>query len=94
MEDVAELAIHNEDFAIIDPIEERIAAGFDWERGGNDWEWVTATEALMRVGVKDPSRSDAISAGFALRKLNGGQSRKSHGRQLLAIPVTFVENLG
>jgi putative DNA primase/helicase len=98
MEDVAELAIHNEDFTTIDPIEERIAAGFDWEREGNVqgnlWEWVTATEALMRVGVKDPTRAEATSASFALRKLNGNQGRKSNGRHLLAVPATFVENTG
>ena len=83
MEDVAELAIHNEDFTAIDPIEERIAAGFDWDRQGMEWEWVTATEALMRVGVKDPTRNEARSAGFALRKLNGNQGRKSNGRHLV-----------
>ena len=101
MEDVAELAIHNEDFAIIDPIEERIAAGFDWNREGdvqgnegNDWEWITATEALMRIGVKDPTRAEATSAGFALRKLNGNRARKSNGRHLIAVPAIFVENAG
>jgi putative DNA primase/helicase len=94
MEDVAELAIHNEDFTVIDPIEERFGAGFDWGNEGNGWEWITATEALMRVGIKDPTKSDTISAGFALRKLNGNRARKSNGRHLIAVPATFVENAG
>lgn len=93
-EEVGELNAHNEDFTVVDPVEERLASGFGWGPEVASWEWVTATEALVRVGVKDPSRAATITAGRALRKLNGGQRRKSNGKVLLAVPGDFEDFLG
>jgi putative DNA primase/helicase len=85
-EEMAELEIHNEDFIAVDPIEERLASYFDWSQTLNSCQWITATEALIRTGIQNPNRSQAISAGRAIGKLNGGQRRKSNGRTLLAVP--------
>jgi hypothetical protein len=85
-EEMVVLSTHNEDFTVVDPVEERIAGFFDWSSDQGNWEWITATEALMRAGIREPTKSQAISAGRALSKLNADQRRKSHGRILHAVP--------
>lgn len=85
-DEVRELNAHNEEFTAGDPVEDRLASGFAWGPDVQGWEWVTATEALIRVGFKEPNRSQSTKAGTVLRKLNGNQRRKSNGVALLAIP--------
>ena len=92
--EVAELNEHNEDFTAVDPLEERIASGFSWGPPVETWDWVTATDALTRIGVKDPGRGAAIIASRVIRKLNGGQRRKSNGRVLFAVPAAESDFLG
>ena len=89
--DVALLSEHNEDFTVTDPIDERISAGFDW--GAACGEWATASVVLMRLGIKDPTSQQARVASRTLRKLNGGQRRRSHGKVLFAIPVDSADFL-
>jgi putative DNA primase/helicase len=91
--ELALLNKHNEDFETIDPVSERIASGFAWGTPAG-WDWLTATQALIVVGIKDPKKSDANSAGATLRKLNGGQRRKSNGLLLFAVPSSKSEFLG
>ena len=93
-DEVAELNEHNEDFTAVDPVEERIASGFAWGPPVGSWEWVTATDALTRIGVKDPGKSATIIAGRVLRKLNGGQRRKSNGKVVFAVPAENSDFLG
>jgi putative DNA primase/helicase len=92
MEEAAELNTHNEDFTVMDPIEERIAAGFPW--GKDDWEWITSTEVLTKIGTREPNKLQTIAASKALKKLNGGQRRKSNGKVLFAVPKGGSEFLG
>lgn len=87
------LNAHNKDFEVTDPVEERIATYFDWDNVAG-WSWATATQVLMMLGVKEPKKHDTIAAGIALRKLNGGQRRKSNGKVLFAIPAQISEFLG
>jgi putative DNA primase/helicase len=95
MREMGELNIHNEEFTVVDPIEERLAAAFNWsELGlGNDL-WVTATDALMKIGVRDPSKGQTITAGRALKKLNGGQRKKTNGRVVFLVPADEPEFTG
>jgi len=94
-DEVEELSKHNEEFTVTDPIEERIAAGFDWSLLGLSGEsWVAATDVLMKFGGREPSKGQTIAAGRALRRLNGGQRRKSNGRALFLVPVEESEFLG
>lgn len=83
--EVAELNAHNESFTAVDPVEERLAALFDQSTVG-EWRWVTASEALMAVGVKEPTKAQSITAGRALKRLNGGQRKKSNGKVVFAVP--------
>lgn len=95
---VAALNDHNDGYRVADPIEERIAGAWAWpgeaDRGAAGWEWITATDALVRLGIKDPKRGDTITAGRVIGKLNGGQRRKSNGRLLLAVPCPLDDFLG
>ena len=84
-DEVAELNVHNEDFTAAEPVDERIAAMLDWGRG--DLVWLTATEVLLRVGVTNPTKTQTISAARVLKKLNGGQRRKSNGKVVFAVPA-------
>jgi putative DNA primase/helicase len=95
MQELGELNIHNEEFTVVDPIEERLAAAFNWSEFGlgNDL-WVTATDALMKIGVRDPSKGQTITAGRALKKLNGGQRKKTNGRVVFLVPADEPEFTG
>ena len=95
MQEMGELNIHNEEFTVVDPIEERLAAAFSWSEFGlgNDL-WVTATDALMKIGVRDPSKGQTIAAGRALKKLNGGQRKKTNGRVVFLVPADEPEFTG
>lgn len=89
-DEVSALNDHNENFRVVEPVEERLAAAWAWPEDpkspGTVWEWVTATEALVRAGILEPKRSDAITASRVLSMLNGGQRRRSNGKVLLALP--------
>ena len=95
MQEMGELNVHNEEFTVVDPIEERVAAAFNWsELGlGNDL-WVTATDALLKIGVRDPTKGQTITAGRALKKLNGGQRKKTNGRVVFLVPADEPEFSG
>jgi putative DNA primase/helicase len=94
-QELVELNTHNEEFTVVDPIEERLAAAFDWsELGLGDELWVTATDALLRIGVRDPSKGQTITAGRVLKKLNGGQRKKTNGRVVFLVPDQESEFAG
>jgi putative DNA primase/helicase len=94
-QEVAELNVHNEDFTVVDPIEERLATAFDWSKLGLvDDVWVTATDALLKIGVRDPSKGQTIAAGRSLRKLNGGQRKKTNGRVVFLVPADEADFAG
>jgi len=95
MQEMGELNTHNEEFTVVDPIEERVAAAFNWsELGLGSDLWVTATDALMKIGVRDPSKGQTITAGRALKKLNGGQRKKTNGRVVFLVPADEPEFSG
>lgn len=85
------LNAHNEDFQVIDPIDERIQSKLLWDAPAIEWKWHTATEVLLKIGVDRPNQSDATKAANCIRKLNGGQNRKSNGRNLLLVPPLETE---
>lgn len=94
MAEAGELGEHNSDFTVTDPIDERIAAGFAWSGLEACCEWATSSDVLMRVGIKDPTKAQTITASRVLRKLNGGQRKKSNGRVMFAIPGAGTDFLG
>lgn len=86
MDEAGNLGQHNDKFTAIDPIEERLTSGFAWGPNVVVWDWITATEALIRIGIKDPNKPQTITASRVLQRLNAGQRRKSNGRVLFSVP--------
>jgi len=94
MAETARLNEHNEDYTVTDPIDERIAGGFAWGGEVAVWEWLTATDVLMKIGIKDPSKHQTITASRVIKRLNAGQRKKSNGKILFAIPSSINDFLG
>jgi putative DNA primase/helicase len=94
MTETALLSDHNDDYTVVDPIDERIAAGWAWSGELAVWDWATATDVLMKIGIKDPTKHQTIAASRVLKQLNGGQRKKSNGRVLFAIPSELNDFLG
>lgn len=90
--EVAELNEHNQAFTVADPIEELLLGKFNW-RDPKGWEWLTATEALIKIGVAQPTKGQTITASRVLNNANGGRKRKSNGRKLFAVPTTLADFL-
>jgi len=92
-EEMLTLNSTNQQFTSTDPIEERIEGAFDWFEKPV-WTWATATDVLIRCGIQNPTKAQAMIASRVIRRLNGDQHRKSNGRNLLAIPQSrsqFIE---
>lgn len=85
-EEMAALNTHNEAFQVIDPIEERLQTRLAWDCPAAEWEWKTATEVLLQIGVDRPTQGDATKAGAFVRKMNGGASKRSNGVRLMHVP--------
>jgi putative DNA primase/helicase len=93
MAEAKQLGLHNEDFTVTDPIDERITSGFGWGPTVAVWDWLTATDVLMRVGIREPTRGQAIAASRVIQRLNQGNRKKSNGKVLFAIPASVNEFL-
>jgi len=87
-EEMAALNESNESFTASDPVEERLQTRLDWDSSQVFWEWKTATDVLLSLGIDRPTRGDTITAAQHLRKLNGNQARRSNGKALLFVPRT------
>lgn len=90
-EEMDALNSHNEDFQVIDPIDERIQSRLLWDAPEIEWHWLTATEVLIKLGIDKPTQSEATKAAHCIRKMNGGIGRKANGRNLLYVPPLHSE---
>lgn len=84
------LNTHNEEFTVIDPIEDLITNSLDWSASATEWVWRTPTEALMTVGKQNPTKADSTKAGMIIRKLNGGLMKRGKNTRLLHVPPQKV----
>jgi len=84
-DEVASLNEHNEQFQHVDPIEQRIQTGLDWDEPSTIWRWVTVTELLIELGVERPTKADATQAGSTLSK-HGVQRKVTKGKQMIRVP--------
>lgn len=79
----------NEDFTVLDPIEEKIRETYDWDealRVGN-WERKTIGEVLSEIGIDRPNRYELNGCAAVIRKLSGGIGwKKSNGKKLFSVP--------
>lgn len=86
------LNAHNDQYLAIDPVEERLLAGLDWDATQDRWRWEQATEILIECGVDRPQRGDALTAASIIRKLNGDVSRRNKGRRQLWCPPRRIDD--
>lgn len=95
-EEEAMLNASNADFEIVDPIEERIMATFDfsveYDHGGNRvYNYapaieMQATEVLLEMGYDKPDRKQTISVGRVLTRM-GLEPRKSNRGKVYKMPT-------
>lgn len=91
-EEMTALNDHNESFMATDPIEERILSRLDWSAPELAWRWMTATEALETIGLERANMGDTVKASTAIRKHNGGQSKRMKGKNLLFVPPIISQS--
>ena len=84
--EMAMLNEHNEDYEVLDPIEERISTRMDWDAPEADWDWYTATDILHKIGFDRPTRVDVTRCGQLITKRNGDMRKKSHGARVIFAP--------
>ena len=86
-EENAALGILNAEHEAVDPVEEMIGRAFDWEAlPGMGRREMTASEVLVAIGFDKPNKSQATHASKVLKKLCGGDPRKSGSRRLFNMP--------
>lgn len=86
-DEMNQLNSHNEEFTTADPVEELINSSYDWECNMDKWTtWQTATDTIREVGYERPSKADANTAASILRKLNGGQSKRTGKGLFFLVP--------
>lgn len=86
-EEMARLNASNEEFAVVDPVQDRLSTKLDWAASAERWGWRSATDILVDVGIERPTQSDATRAAAFIRTKNGNQGKRTmHGRVLLVPP--------
>jgi putative DNA primase/helicase len=88
--EMALLNDHNEDFTVIDPIEELITSGLKWSDPRSMWKWRSATEVMVSLGKLNCSKAEVTKGGIIIRKLNGEQSKRTGNTRLLFVPDTSM----
>lgn len=88
--EMALLNDHNEDFTVIDPIEELITSGLKWSDPRSMWKWRSATEVMVSLGKLNCSKAEVTKGGIIMRKLNGEQSKRTGNTRLLFVPDTSM----
>jgi putative DNA primase/helicase len=81
-----ELNCQNGEFTVIDPVEEMILSRLAWESDQGTWRWATTTDVLKEVGMDRPTKADLARASTVIRANNGGQSKRSNGKNLVFCP--------
>lgn len=85
-DEVAGLNVHNTDYEVLDPIRERLQTRLDWQAPVDSWRWMTATDVMLEIGFDRPNQRDVTRCAQLLSELNGDRRRRSHGKNLSAVP--------
>ena len=84
--EMAMLNKSNEEFAVIDPVQDRINARLDWTCDSTYWGWRSATDILLDVGIDRPTQGDATRAAAYIRTKNGNKGKRTATGRLLWCP--------
>jgi putative DNA primase/helicase len=79
----------NAEHEAVDPVEEIISRAFDWEAMpglGFGWRDMTASEVLTAIGFDKPNKAQATHASKVLKKLCGGEPRRSKAGRFFKMP--------
>lgn len=90
-EEMALLNDANKSFEVIDPIAERIETRLKWKSDEVLWQYRTATDVLISVGIDRPTQSEATRAANLIRSLNGGRGKRTASGRLLLVPRAIGE---
>lgn len=86
-EENAALGALNGEHEAVDPVEEMIARAFDWDAlKGMGWREMTASEVLLQIGFDKPNKSQATHASKVLKKLCGGDPRRTKAGRFFTMP--------
>lgn len=77
---------HNEEYTVADPIQERIQTQLNWNSDRQYWQWKSATEVLISLGIERPTQSEVTKAAQFIRDMNGGHSKRTMNSRLLLVP--------
>lgn len=83
--EVTELNEHNQGFLSIDPMEEMVKYGFQWDKSGTFDRWLTATEICKKLGIDHPTPQHTRAITRVLRKLSQ-ESRVRDGYTQFKVP--------
>lgn len=84
--EMAMLNKSNEEFVVIDPIQDRINSRLDWKADTHFWHWRSATDILLDVGIDKPNQSDATRAAAYIRTKNGNKGKRTANGRMLWCP--------
>jgi putative DNA primase/helicase len=85
----------NTDHEAVDPVEEMIAAHFDWQAlAGIGYRDMTASEVLSEIGYDKPNKAQATHCSTVLKKLTGADSRKTGSRRVFKMPPVARKSRG
>lgn len=76
----------NEEFVVIDPIQDRINSKLSWSADAAYWTWKSATDILLDVGIDKPTQSDATRAAAYIRQKNGNNGKRTATGRMLWCP--------
>jgi putative DNA primase/helicase len=82
---------NNEEFTVIDPIDERIRTKLDWSSDKESWLFMTTSDALSKCGLDRIGKADITRAANIIRALNGRICKRTAGKRLLLVPPPVQE---
>lgn len=86
-EEMAALNSSNEDFMMIQPLEERLLTSYDMESKGT--RYITCTEILMELGYDKPTESETRKLAAVLSKMEVQKGKGRQRRSYLMPECTF-----
>ena len=86
-EEMDRLNVSNEDFGVVDAVDELVRTKLHWHDRSLPREWVTASRVAEMIGLNAFRSGDLTTIGRVVRKLNGGNGKKTNGVRLLLVPV-------
>jgi len=89
--EMAMLTGSNEEFVVIDPIQDRINSRLNWAADHAYWLWRSSTDILLDVGIDRPTQSDATRAAAYIRQKNGNKGKRTTTGRMLWCPPKVVQ---